>query len=354
MGAIADAPTGQVFCDTVSQHGCAAGQKCTWVTIPSMQRGGEVTCVPDGSVPLGGACTEGTPGETTGYDNCAKGGLCSNGSCVELCGDSPGDTCPSERICNDAPPVPFCVPKCDPVTQLDPDYADCASGEGCYLRPFDGKAMCQPVPAAAATQKQDDVCYSPFGTAACAENGCAAGYQGLLPPDDQCSAYCAPANSYKGSRSQLIGIAPDVCTAAHMGKSGSECRFLQGIYFADPIPPTYGTCTDVSEWGTCADYDPQGMVDAYNTAYTGAAGNATAKAAAGHKALCQFCGLSATTCQGTIAPQCASTGCLDRTTQATFDAMYLGPPGSARASHIQAMALEQVRERAQAVQATAR
>jgi hypothetical protein len=348
-GATTDAPTGQVFCDSVSQQGCGDGQKCTWVTIPSMDLGGELTCVPDGNVPLGGTCIQGTPGATTGYDNCAKGGLCSNGTCVELCGDTPGDTCPSDRICQIAPPVPVCVPACDPVKQLDPDYTDCPAGDGCYLRTFDGKALCLAVPAEAATQKQDDACYSPFGTAACADNGCAAGYQGLLAPDFQCSAFCAPANNYKTSHNQLIGIAPDVCSAAHMGKSGSECRFLQGIYFGDPIPPTYGTCTDVSAWGTCANYDPQGMVNTYNTAYTSAPGNATARAAAGHKALCQFCGLNATTCQGTIAPQCASAGCLDRTTQDGFDAMYLGPPGSAPARPIREMAVEQVRERAQAM-----
>jgi hypothetical protein len=351
-----DAATG---CDPATQAGCDAHQKCTWVTISLMPAVGNAACVPDGTAPIGAPCTQGPPGEATGYDDCVKGGICLNGSCVSLCTNSPNDTCGTGLVCcapflecKAAAPVPVCVPACNPVTQTDPNYMDCPAGDGCYLDTWSGKASCQYVPAMAATQKQDDVCYSPFGPQACADNGCAGGYDGVLPLDPSgkflCSAFCAPANNYKGSHPSLAGIPPHDCSAGRIGKGGTQCRFIQTIRVSDPISAAYGTCVDTSTWGTCSNFDPQGMVHAYNTAFTNTAGDQTAKAAAGKAAVCQFCGLDAS-CQGTYAPQCRGAGCIDRATEAVFDAMYLGPSGMMIARHIRAMAVQQLRERAHAV-----
>src|SRR5205823_11766044 len=54
-------------CNPVTQTGCAAGQKCTWVTDATTPMPlGHIDCVMDGTVALGGTCTSGPAGSTTG------------------------------------------------------------------------------------------------------------------------------------------------------------------------------------------------------------------------------------------------------------------------------------------------
>jgi hypothetical protein len=69
------------------QQGCVTGQKATWVVIQDVpERLGTLSCVPDdGTVPGGGACVWGPTGDTTGYDNCVAGFVCSQGVCVDVC-----------------------------------------------------------------------------------------------------------------------------------------------------------------------------------------------------------------------------------------------------------------------------
>jgi len=328
-------------CDTASQAGCAAGLKCTWVEAL-----GRPGCVPDGTQPIGAACED----QPAGYDNCVKGGLCSGGTCAQLCASSPDDTCDATMVCNteaNPHPLPICVSTCNPDTQLSADYTDCPAGQGCYLDPFVGKPICDAVPAMAATRKQGAVCYSPYGPLVCAMNGCSAGYASFfLDPDNSflCGAFCAPANSYIGAQTALLGIAPDDCSASRIGVSGTECRFIQHWYPDTPTPSAYGICIATASWGSCATFDPQGMVDAYNTAYTNATGDADAKAAAGNAAFCSYCGLDAS-CHGTLAARCTDNGCIDKATEASFGAMYLGQSGPEMARRIQALATPRARAR---------
>ncbi|HUQ02429.1 MAG TPA: hypothetical protein VM261_08025 [Kofleriaceae bacterium] len=71
------------------QQGCDAGQRATWIVVQGdfPERLGKLGCVPSsfGTVPLGGACTVGAPGETTGFDDCVAGSVCSDAVCRDIC-----------------------------------------------------------------------------------------------------------------------------------------------------------------------------------------------------------------------------------------------------------------------------
>jgi hypothetical protein len=72
-------PGGQQNCDTTAQ-------RAAWIRVQETpERLGKIACVPDGSVGLGGACSFGPVGETTGFDNCAGGFICSEGICADIC-----------------------------------------------------------------------------------------------------------------------------------------------------------------------------------------------------------------------------------------------------------------------------
>lgn len=68
------------------EQGCIAGQKATWFVIQETpERLGKLACAPAGTVPEGGGCVLGPAGETTGFDDCAAGLVCSAGVCADIC-----------------------------------------------------------------------------------------------------------------------------------------------------------------------------------------------------------------------------------------------------------------------------
>lgn len=128
------------------EQGCALGEKCTWIWLQlTPTRLGTLGCVPDGIAQVDEPCTLGPPGETSGYDNCAAGLYCLSGTCAAICGFDGGANaaCPEEWSCaryatifangTDDPVAGVCEPRCDPLTQLRPDGADCGLGRGCYV-----------------------------------------------------------------------------------------------------------------------------------------------------------------------------------------------------------------------------
>jgi hypothetical protein len=145
------------LCNLLTQTGCNQGDKCAWVRV-SDECGGSPTCVPGGDVPVGGSCSWGPVGPTTGYDNCVIGAICSaepdasTGTCERVC--SPWDAtlpCPSGSACavraglfsdepNETPLAGICEPSCNPLAQTrDSDGAPvCGSVDpslpdrGCY------------------------------------------------------------------------------------------------------------------------------------------------------------------------------------------------------------------------------
>lgn len=147
-----DAPV-SLACDPIAppgMQGCAANEKCTWIrvqTTPSII--GALGCVPDGTVALGGTCTRGPDGQTTGYDTCAAGNICigpaTGGICQDICGfdSSANAACAAGQACTryqntfanamEEPIAGACNPTCQPVTQLrDDNNMPCPAGQGCY------------------------------------------------------------------------------------------------------------------------------------------------------------------------------------------------------------------------------
>lgn len=82
-------PASGATCNSVTQSGCAANEKCTWI-----QRGttGDVGCAPVGHAQDDCACTVGAAG-ATGYDDCAAGLACVEGRCAAIC--DPTQTAPA-------------------------------------------------------------------------------------------------------------------------------------------------------------------------------------------------------------------------------------------------------------------
>jgi hypothetical protein len=173
----ADAMPGDAeACNPVSQTGCDAGEKCTFVTYQDMPALGKTECVAEGTVESGGACTAGMPGAATGFDDCKAGLSGVNGACSDICTQTDKSTCEDGFACviyadtfddlgADAT-IGLCAPTCDPVTQ------DCEiESQACYLLISDGAGTCASVPAGAAEKAQGDTCYGPMaGT--CYLNGC--------------------------------------------------------------------------------------------------------------------------------------------------------------------------------------
>lgn len=159
--------TGPMVCNPLTQAGCAANEKCTWLIDATMpQYVGHVGCAPDGDVAVDGDCTYGAAG-ATGYDNCAKGNVCSQfsqpgmmGKCKQLCDQQGGTpTCDDNHVCvtysdlfstgdNSPAAAGVCDLACDPITDNDFDGSGtktkstmtCGSADniGCYGYPSFG------------------------------------------------------------------------------------------------------------------------------------------------------------------------------------------------------------------------
>ncbi len=147
-----DAPV-SLACDPIApagMQGCATGEKCTWIRVQSTPTVvGALGCVADGTVAIGGTCTRGPEGQTTGFDNCVAGSICigpsTGGVCQDICGfdGSANAACASGFACTryqntfsnamEDPIAGACNPTCNPNTQLqDANGQACPMGRGCY------------------------------------------------------------------------------------------------------------------------------------------------------------------------------------------------------------------------------
>ena len=158
-----DTPT---QCNPLTQAGCAAGEKCTWFVDAVMpQYVGHIGCAPDGTAAVGATCMYGAAG-VTGYDDCAKGNVCTAfgnpanpGVCKQLCDQQGGaPMCDADHVCvtyadlfdvgeNTPAAAGVCDQACDPLADNDFDGSGtkvktgttCGSAEdvGCYGSPSD-------------------------------------------------------------------------------------------------------------------------------------------------------------------------------------------------------------------------
>jgi len=279
---IVDAPDQQIVdaapaaCNPVAQTGCAAGERCTDVTLQDMpQRVTSIQCVPDGTVAIGGACTEGTPGPA-GYDNCQKGGICVDAECKATCDPQMAGVasgCDAQHSCSRYNGLftvggmilyGACDPQCDPLTQRllvgTPNEAcgstdPAAPTKGCYRTgdPFE-TFSCAGAGDPTKTDRQvpatDDG--TPSGNAFI--NGCAAGFMPLFfesgtVQETRCSGSCVPgeidnttlhavnAQGVTTGEAKLIGqAAPRVGDGLCLtGKKGSGAAGKENCLFIWPF-----------------------------------------------------------------------------------------------------------------------
>jgi hypothetical protein len=232
-------------CNPLTQAGCAAGEKCTWMLDALMpQYVGHIGCAPDGAAAVGDSCTYGAPG-AAGYDNCKKGSVCGNyrggtGVCKAICDQQGGQpACDAQHVCvtysglfstgDTTPPAGgVCDLACDPLTDNDFDGAAAAStkttmtcgtaaGVGCYGYPSFGTP---PATGWSCTNDINAMESQPTGlrhrvqcteTNNCADpgptiyvNSCNQGYLPLLRESTTvstaiCTALCRPQTCYMGN-----------------------------------------------------------------------------------------------------------------------------------------------------------
>lgn len=301
--AAADGDTGRdgstPACDVVAQTGCSLGERCAWIqdqTTPTLVA--ELGCVPDGTVALGGACSIGPAGPTTGYDDCKKGLACVNLSCKTICDPfappSAVGACDAKHACvtyggvfqsSGSPPFAgVCEPACDPLTQqrLTDDSPSCGgaidntqspprASRGCYGSPSGSSAPTRFVCAVGGDPSNtSDVACTETNLCATAtgipyQNGCAPGFIGVLPQSTGsstiiCAAFCEPGNTSSAATANAAGKVGSQHTCPAEGAGGThECRFLwwfEGL--ATPLSPSsnaLGICYDYTKYQYDSNHD---------------------------------------------------------------------------------------------------
>jgi hypothetical protein len=120
------------LCDPTAQSGCATGERCSRVAL--LDGSAVTTCVPDGTVPEGGACVA----PQFGADDCVAGTKCHAGTCAAICIESSaGCECTAPGYFPEYASAGVCVSSCDPLAQ---DCGDPALG--CY--PTGASTTCAP------------------------------------------------------------------------------------------------------------------------------------------------------------------------------------------------------------------
>lgn len=215
---------------------CNPGQKCAWVTLTTAPDLGQLSCVPDGTVPQGGVCTQGTPGAATGYDNCTRGGTCINGRCARVCSLSDPTSCGldsciaySGLFANDpdSPATGACLESCSPLSQLTTSGSTCGTNKGCYL--LTSSTNTTAVCATAGTIGHNQLITGPTFA-----NSCVPGAQPRRTSSNafECGGLCAPAEvTSTTNQGNESGVAPDSCqarwgaAAPNDPTQGESCRY---------------------------------------------------------------------------------------------------------------------------------
>ncbi|HEY5924937.1 MAG TPA: hypothetical protein VIV11_24820 [Kofleriaceae bacterium] len=311
--AMVDTP---MTCNPLTQAGCAAGEKCTWLLDALMpQYVGHIGCAPDGTGAAGDSCMYGAPG-ATGYDGCAKGNVCGNyrggtGICKQIC-DQQGGTpmCAATHVCvtysglfstGDTTPAAggVCDLACDPIADNDFDGSGAASMKttatcganaavGCYGYPSFGSP---PATGWSCTNDINSMEAQPTGlrhrvqcieTNNCADagptiyvNSCNQGYLPLLRESTTvstaiCTALCRPQNCWMGNcgtqNVNRIGVSttgntngcktPDrvgTFFTANDASGGEHCRYIWSFEIDDQGNFLRSPTSDTM--GFCFDHD---------------------------------------------------------------------------------------------------
>jgi hypothetical protein len=296
---------GPATCNPLTQTGCNASEKCTWIEDQENPPIGHVGCAPEAAAPkaIGAACTPPPPGPM-GYDDCAKGSVCLAGVCKQICdvmGGAP--TCDENHSCTRYADffevggnavAGVCDPGCDPLTQdlkIGTNKVACGSptgnmpNSGCYG--YDDYS-CAPVGPTTLTLLDRD----PPRTNASGNpylNGCAPGfipffYEMTGSTTTLCSGYCSALeidstqpNNNQGNATALAKMPADaapvaghgVCSAIYKGSSAnSSCRFMYPYVEDDmgnlplafeqgPYLDTLGICFEYTQFNYDHDMNTQ-------------------------------------------------------------------------------------------------
>lgn len=291
-------------CNILTQTGCNAGEKCSWVHLATMPTAvSDVECAPDGTVDVGGACTYGMP--PSGWDNCKKGGVCEGGLCKQICDQQGGDpTCDATHSCQTyegflgpagSEAAGICDPTCDPLADnlfggTTRTGTTCGSGDGCYgfwsstkithfscaSTPPHGQTPPPPGSMALfhrAACTTDSGCANGGGTPYL--NGCASGYMPQITDDMAgvntfvCLAFCKPADCSTGAcgtnNAARVGTAPHRCaTQDAMGTfngavNGDQCQY--GWWYEQGSDGTVLKSNFSDSTGFCMDHTKYHLAD---------------------------------------------------------------------------------------------
>jgi hypothetical protein len=293
-------------CNPLTQAGCAAGEKCTWIVAQrAPQFVGFVGCARSGDRQLGEACyySELVAGSPCDADDCGRGLVCSDpvsdfGICKRICDHQVGD-CDGPQACvtypnlftsspTTAPGAGVCDPMCDPLADNDFDGsgsafektgASCGGGDGCYGYPSSGTPpatafTCRPERNPTLALRHRSACTEATG---CAEPGsvitvesCSQGYLPLLyertgSTTVVCIALCKPLDCFAGNcgpdNEHRLGQAPHRCTSEDRvgsfdtSPTGEHCVFLwrrevaeDGTFLPSPWSDQLGLCMDLSKY----------------------------------------------------------------------------------------------------------
>lgn len=221
-------------CDVFNNVGCAANERCGVVLSAAL------TCVSPGSKSVGDPCAFSTSAGRAS-DDCNATLVCASGNgCRPACDGLHACPVGFECIFHDfglARAIGACVPKCDPVSQLQiADSTTCKAGLACVGYPeTGGRCVAERDPA------------NVHGASAPAYlNGCAAGTMAMaFDGGSICTALCRPAEVHSGQTANAGGVAPYTC--ASRGAPNATCRFWNAYR-----PELVGT-PGLNEWGYCSD-----------------------------------------------------------------------------------------------------
>lgn len=248
-------------CNPLTQTGCAAGKKCTWIQVSDTPDPvGTVGCTANGTVAAGAACTQGPVGADTGFDACQAGLVCIAGLCQDICGfdGSPAAACASGYNCirysnlfangTDSPIAGACSLGCDPVTQVRGDGMPCPGGQGCYLLTSSTDTIGVCAGAGSLTHGQTIT-----GTAYA--NSCLPGHmprrRDQATQTTECGALCKPADVFQGNNvASEGGVSPYTCVSKGAAApsdptSGESCRYYwsrEPFATLSPYSNTVGWC----------------------------------------------------------------------------------------------------------------
>lgn len=312
-----DAPV-QAACNVLTQMGCQANEKCTWIhsteAVPGTAALGAIGCAPAGTAADGEACTFG-PAGATGYDNCKGGDICVHSTCKQICDNNngTGPMCGSNFACvtydslfanhgSTTTPAGACDPTCNPLDDNDFDGSGTMftkTGSACGSDPtigcYGGESTAHPTFFTCSTPVKgsellthrsiipDDLqflntCMPGYGIAFA---GDATGSMNL-----DCYAFCAPGDAYMGNtgtqepNGKTTAVAPahthrcnnnDAlgnfgATPNTTGSNGEHCMYSwrfevddAGTLHESPTSNTVGICWDHSKYQY--DKDGDGTVD---------------------------------------------------------------------------------------------